>query len=371
MAFKEGGEIRMKAKKDYYQVLGVSRDADEESIKKAYRKLAKKYHPDSNAGNAEAEQRFKEITEAHTVLSDPEKRKLYDRFGHAAFDGSMPGGGAYGDTYGGSYDGNYGGGYGANYGGSYGGDYRRYYSGQTQGSQGQGSYREYHFEGGNMDDMFGDMFKDIFRNAGSGGGQKEYQNDKGFGGFRSDYSAKGQDIHASVSLTFDEAAFGCEKRISLQNAQGKGTQTLQVHIPAGIEDGKSIRLKGRGMPGRAGGVAGDLILTVQVGERLGFERKGSDVYTTANIPFTTAVFGGEALVDTLYGKVKCKIPAGTQSGARIRLRGKGTVSVKKPDVRGDQYITIQIQVPKNLSSQARQKLKEFETLCSEEASVTR
>ncbi len=321
----------MKAKKDYYQVLGVSRDADEESIKKAYRKLAKKYHPDSNAGNAEAEQRFKEITEAHTVLSDPEKRKLYDRFGHAAFDGSMPGGGAYGE----------------------------------------GSYGEYHFEGGNMDDMFGDLFKDIFQRRGSRADQKRYENYKGFEGFRSDYSARGQDIRASVSITFDEAAFGCEKRISLQNAQGNGSQTLQVHIPAGIEDGKSIRLKGRGMPGRAGGVAGDLILTVQVGERLGFERKGSDIYTTANIPFTTAVFGGEALVDTLYGRVKCKIPAGTQSGARIRLRGKGTVSVKKPDVRGDQYITIQIQVPRNLNSQARQKLKEFETLCSMESSSAR
>ena len=364
----------MAAKKDFYQVLGVSRDADAETIKKAYRKLAKKYHPDSNAGNADAEQHFKEITEAYTILNDPEKKKLYDQFGHAAFDGSAPGGGSYGGygSYGGSYDGSRGG---HSDGNSY-----RYYSGGTQGFDGRGGYREYHFENGNMDDLFGDMFKDIFKNSGSGAGQKgyggthsAYNNYNNYSNYSNygEFSGKGQDIRASVSVSFDEAAFGCEKRISLQNTQGGGSQTLQVHIPAGIEDGKSIRLKGRGMPGRAGGAAGDLILTVNVGERIGFQRQGSDIYTTASIPFTTAVFGGEAVVDTLYGKVKCKIPAGTQSGAKIRLRGKGTVSVKKPDVRGDQYITIQIQVPRNLNGQARQKLKEFETLYKPEYSETR
>ena len=148
--------------------------------------------------------------------------------------------------------------------------------------------------------------------------------------------------------------------IHIQAADGTGVQSLSVHIPAGIDDGKSVRLRGKGHPGFGGGENGDLLLKVHITPRAGYERKGMDVYTTADIPFTTAVFGGEASFPTLYGNVVCKVPAGTQSGKKIRLRGKGIVSMKNPNVHGDQYVTIQIQVPTTLTAEQRQKLHEFE-----------
>lgn len=339
----------MTAKRDYYEILGIEKGADDNAIKKAYRKLAKKYHPDENAGNAHAEQRFKEITEAYSVLSDPEKKKLYDRFGHAAFDGSAPDPGEY--------------------------------TGQQN-----GGYREFHFEQGNMDDIFGDIFGEIFhgkrgkkgggRSGGFAGGfhEESYGND-GFGdsfygdGFsEGGFRKKGQDLQAEVEISFDEAAFGCDKLISLQAADGAGgpMQSLQVHIPAGIENGKKVRIRGKGMPGYGGGEPGDLLLKVKTGEKRGFVRKGMDVFSTVTIPFTTAVFGGEAPVETLSGKIMCKIKAGIQPGARIRLKGKGIVSMKNPGVYGDHYVTVQIQVPQNLSPEAKQKLREFEELCRQD-----
>lgn len=319
----------MAEKRDYYEVLGISRQADEGAIKKAYRKLAKKYHPDTNGGNASAEQKFKEVTEAYTILSDPEKRKLYDQFGHAAFDGSGPQSGAYGQN------------------------------------TGAGGYREYHFEGGNMDDIFEDIFGDIFH--GKGGSTRNSYRTGGFGqgdfhnyGFHgTDFPRRGADVEASVSVSFEEAIYGCEKVIHLRNEQGT-TQSLQVRIPAGIETGKTIRLKGKGNPGVHGGENGDLMLRVTVGTKPGFERKGMDIYSTIQIPFTTAVFGGEARVHTLYGDVMCTIKEGTQSGSKIRLRGKGVASMKNPSQKGDQYVTVQIRVPKNLSPEAKRKLKEYE-----------
>ena len=161
------------------------------------------------------------------------------------------------------------------------------------------------------------------------------------------------------------SAFGGDKVITLSNPENPGQpgQSLKVHIPAGIDSGKSIRLRGKGMPGTGGGEAGDLLLKVTVAPKPGYERKGMDVYTTVSVPYTTAVFGGETLVHTLYGDVMCKIKEGTQSGSKIRLRGKGIVSMKDSSVHGDQYVTIQIEVPRNLSPQARQKLKEFEEIC--------
>ena len=152
--------------------------------------------------------------------------------------------------------------------------------------------------------------------------------------------------------------------IRLQKEDGS-LQSLQVHIPAGIESGKSIRLKGKGALGTGGGEAGDLLLKVTVGEKPGFERKGMDIYTTVSIPFTTAVFGGEVTVPTISGNVVCRIQEGTQSGSRIRLRGKGIVSMSSPGVYGDQYVTVQIQVPTNLSREAKQKLKEYEEACGQ------
>lgn len=322
--------MTLAAKRDYYEVLGVDKSADESTIKKAYRKLAKKYHPDTNAGNVRAEQSFKEITEAYTVLSDKEKRKLYDEFGHAAFEGGFDAEAA------------------------------KAYSRQN------GGQRTYHFENGNMDDIFGDIFGDIFSGGGSGG--YEYQNftGNGFGGGsyggRKTFRRKGADLHAEVSVSFDEAVFGCDKIINLQNqdAADASVQSLQVHIPAGIETGKSIRLRGKGAPGTGGGQPGDLFLKIKAGSKAGFERKGMDIYTTVFIPFTTAVFGGEVMVETLYGNVLCKIREGTQSGTKIRLKGKGVVSMKNPEVHGDQYVSVQIQVPQNLSSEAKEKLREFE-----------
>ncbi|HJC23568.1 MAG TPA: DnaJ domain-containing protein [Candidatus Eisenbergiella merdavium] len=328
------------SKRDYYEVLGVERSADAAAIKKAYRKLAKKYHPDTNAGDQHAEQMFKEATEAYEVLSDPEKRKLYDRFGHAAFDGS-----SWQDASGGA--GNTGGFRGAgSYQGFHGfdgfqdsGSYQGFHN--FRGFGGNGGYQEFHFEGGDMDDLFGDLFG---------------------GGFRGSGSRRGADLRAEVSVSFEEAAFGCDKVIRLQGEDGR-LQSLQVHIPAGIESGKSIRLRGKGAPGTGGGQAGDLLLQVTVGDKPGFERKGLDVYTTVSIPFTTAVFGGEATVPTLTGHVICRIKEGTQSGSRIRLRGKGIVSISDPNVHGDQYVTVQIQVPTHLSREAKQKLKEYEEAC--------
>jgi molecular chaperone DnaJ len=315
----------MSVKRDYYQVLGIGRNAGQDEIKKAYRKLAKKYHPDTNTGNEQAQQKFQEISEAYAILSDAEKRKLYDQFGHRAFDGSMPEGGPY--------------------------------------EQPKGTYREYHFdgdgfreggfEGGHMDDIFGDLFGNMFHG--------------GNFGQRGSFQRKGQDMTAQVSVTFEEAAFGCEKRIVLGDAgAGNKGQTLKVSIPAGIEDGKSLRLSGKGMPGTGGGEPGDLFLKVAVGQKPGYERKGMDLYTTASIPFATAVFGGEALISTLYGNVLCKIREGTQSGSKIKLKGKGIVSMKDGSVYGDQYVTIQIQVPRDLNPEAKEKLKEFEKACEKD-----
>ena len=245
----------MSRKRDYYEVLGLDKSADVAAIKKAYRKLAKKYHPDTNAGNPQAEEKFKEVTEAYNVLSDEEKKKLYDRFGHAAFEEGA-------------------------------GD------GHFQGNP-QGSYQEFHFDGADvdLDDLFGNFFG---------------------GGFRREaFSGKGQDVTACVEVSFEEAALGCEKTIRFQHPDGT-MQSLQVHIPAGIDHGQKVRLQGKGMPGRNGGEAGNLLLEVQVRESASFERKGMDVYSTVNVPFITAALGGEVIVNTLYGKVSCKIKEGTQ-----------------------------------------------------------
>lgn len=172
---------------------------------------------------------------------------------------------------------------------------------------------------------------------------------------------KGEDLHAEVEIGFDEAAFGADKIIRLQDPSGNGrVSSLQVHIPAGINDGKSIRLKGKGNAGYNGGAPGDLLLKVHVRQKPGYKRDGMDVYTTVQIPYTTAVFGGEVRVSTLYGDVICKIKPGTQSGSKIRLRGKGIVSMKNSSVHGDQYTEVQIQVPRHLSRDAQKKLRAFE-----------
>ena len=434
-------------KRDYYEVLGVSRSADASAIKKAYRKLAKKYHPDSNVGDASAAEHFKEVNEAYDVLGDEKKRKLYDQYGHAAFEEGF-GQGANG--YSGSYSGGAGG---------FGG-----FGGFKNAGQ-NGGYQEYHFNGNeaDMDDILKNLFGGGHFKGGFGGtgssGRRSYSS-SGFGSgfgqgadgyssysdFGSDYGsgfgtgadeANSLDVKAEVTVSFDEAAFGANKRVRLQGSDGK-VQTLEIKIPAGIDTGKTIRLKGKGNVGRNGrtgdlllkvtvqdkpgfrregmdvyttvqipfttavfggeariqtihgdvickikpgtqsgskirlrgkgqmgrnGQAGDLLLKVKIAEKPGFERKGMDVYTTVNVPFSTAVLGGEAKVHTLYGDVICKVREGTQSGSKIRLRGKGIVSMKNPQVHGDHYVTVQVQVPRNITPEARRKLREFEQAC--------
>lgn len=344
----------MSTKRDYYEILGVNRDASADVIKKAYRKLAKKYHPDSNAGNQAAEEKFKEVTEAYDILSDQKKRKLYDQFGHAAFSegaGEDPGAGR---------------------------TYQYHYK-----NPGGGTTYQYEFNGSeDMDDILKQFFGGHhgasgfsgsgysrsgfsgsgFRGAGFNG------SDFGGSGFSGFGQVDGENIEADISVSFDEAAFGCDKVIHFTDPEsGDGKmKSLQVHIPAGIDTGKSIRLQGKGHPGIGGGMPGDLLLKVTVGNKPGYERKGMDVYTSVDIPFTTAVLGGEAVVETLYGKVVCRIAAGTQSGTKIRLKGKGIVAMNDPKRHGDQYVVVGIQVPRNLSEAAKSKLQEFEKECGGE-----
>ena len=329
------------AKRDYYECLGVTKNADEKEIKRAYRKLAKKYHPDTNPGDQQAEQRFKEVTEAYNVLSDTEKRKLYDRFGMAAFDGSM-GDPSAGDPFGGADDsGGFGGGFGNG-----------------------GQYREYHYSTGNMDDIFGDIFGDMFRGSGfrdgfSGRAEGPFDGfgssfGGGFGGQAQYDHDEGKNVHSDVTIDFEEAAFGCDKYLRFE---GDKKESLQVHIPAGINEGQSVRLKGKGESGRYGKQAGDLLLKVHIRPHPEYTRKGNDVYITQAIPYTTAVLGGKAYFKTLHGMVECNVPAGTQSGSKIRLKHKGIVSMKDPTKHGDEYVVIQIAVPKNPTPEQRWALE--------------
>nr|WP_177297403.1 J domain-containing protein [uncultured Blautia sp.] len=314
----------MMAKRDFYEVLGVGRNADDREIKRAYRKLAKKYHPDTNPGDKQAEQKFKEVTEAYNVLSDSEKKKLYDQFGMAAFEEGFESEKSYGNQSG--FYGDMGDVFGDIFGNMFHGDY-------------------------------GESFRGGFSGGGFGNGRSGFQD--GFG--RSTRSGRGSDLRSEVGISFQDAVFGCERMLQLSSGEaGERPQRLQVHIPAGIEDGKSIRLQGKGNPGYGGGPAGDLLLKIHVESRAGWERKGADIYTTEEIPFITAVLGGEEKFSTLYGDVMCRVPAGIQSGGRIRLRGKGAPSLQNPSVKGDQYVTIRIQVPKTISPEAAEKLKEYD-----------
>ena len=327
------------AKRDYYDCLGVKKTANDKEIKSAYRKLAKKYHPDTNPGDKQAEQRFKEITEAYNVLSDKEKRKLYDQFGMAAFDGSM-GDPTAGDPFGG-----------AGGGGSYSRDFGN-----------GGHYREYHYSSGNMDDIFGDIFGDMFHGGGfSGGAGASFGGfgdsfGSGFGGQTQYDHAEGKNVHSDVTIDFEEAAFGCDKYLRFE---GDKREALQVHIPAGIDEGQSVRLKGKGEKGRFGGQAGDLLLKVHVRPHPEYTRNGCDVYITQTIPYKTAVLGGKAYFKTLHGTVECNVPAGTQSGSKIRLKQKGIVSMKNPTKHGDEYVVIQIAVPKHLTPEQRRVVEQL------------
>ena len=346
------------SKRDYYEVLGIKKSADEKEIKSAYRKLAKKYHPDVNPNDKKAEQLFKEVTEAYNVLSDQEKRKLYDQFGHAAFDGSM------GDNP---------------------EEFASRMRSARQSRSGTNGFREYHFNMGDGFTGFGDHGFTGQDFAGRGFGDQDFAG-RGFGGFGSDFGGFGfgdffddilhgnghfgaaedytyempgnNDLLSEITLTFREAALGCEKVLTFEE---NDRQTLAVKIPAGISEGQSIRLKGKGRKGR-NGKTGDLLIKVHVPEDARYTRKGNDVYLTQEIPYTTAVLGGEVNFETLYGHVSCRIPAGSKSGSKIRLKGKGIASAQKKGSFGDQYVILQIAVPTDLSEREKELLREFEKL---------
>ena len=312
-------------KRDYYDILGINKRASSQELKSAYRKLAKKYHPDTNPNDKKAEQLFKEVTEAYNVLSDDEKRKLYDQFGHAAFDGSM---GNSSEDFSDSFNGHF---------------WRGESSGKTK--------TEYYSAQG-MDDLFGDIFESFFN--------KNYE--KNPFDFEKDEFHNENDLYNIIydlTVSFQEAALGCEKYLQFGD---DSSYKLAVKIPAGINEGQSVRLKGKGKVGR-NGKAGDLLIRVHIREDYKYSRKGQDVYITESIPYTTAILGGEVQFDTLYGPVTCKVLPGSQSGSKIRLKNKGIVSMKNKKSYGDEYVTLQIKVPKNISEKEKElliKLKEIE-----------
>ena len=358
----------MADKRDYYEVLGVGKNASDDEIKKAYRALAKKYHPDMNPGDKEAEVKFKEANEAYDVLSDKDKRAKYDQFGHAAFDPASGGGSGFG---------------------GFGG-----------------------FGGGDFD--FGDIFSSFF---GGGGGRSQRRN----------APIDGDDVATRITISFDEAAFGCKKEINFQrieacsecgatgaakgtkaetcqncrgtgqvtvqrqtmlgymqtqsacnscrgtgkiiktpcsNCNGKGyikvNKKLEVTIPAGIDSMQRIVLRGQGCAGRNGGDAGDLIIEVRVEPHKIFSRDGNDLYLEVPISFTEAALGAEIDVPVLGGKTeKYEIPEGTQTGTSFTLRGRGVSDVNNPKRRGNLIITVTVETPKNLSAEQKKLLQSF------------
>jgi len=355
-------------KRDYYEVLGVDKNADDAAIKKAYRQLAKKYHPDMNPGDAEAEKKFKEASEAYAVLSDAEKRRQYDQFGHAAFDGGAGGAGGFGG---------------------------------------------FDFNSADMGDIFGDIFGDLF-----GGGRTRRANNG---------PMQGASIRTQIRVTFEEAVFGCDKEIELTlkdecgschgtgakpgtspvtcpkcggkgqvvytqqslfgmvqnvrpcpdcNGTGKvikekcpdcyGTgyiaskKKIAVTVPAGIDNGQSIRIRGKGEPGVNGGPRGDLLVEVIVARHPIFQRQGTDIYSTAPISFVTAALGGTVRIKTVDGEVEYDVKAGTQTDTRVRLKGKGVPSLRNKNVRGDHFVTLVVQVPTDLSREAKEALRAYD-----------
>ena len=328
--------------KDYYQTLGVTKTSSEKEIKQAFRKLARKFHPDVNPGDKSAEARFKEINEAYEVLGDPDKRKKYDELGanwrmyeQAQQQGGWPGaaGSPFGDAAGA------GGAWNINMGGP-------------------GGYRTMTEE--EMRDLFGDQdpFSDFFRTFFGGGGAREAR-----GGRARARSQKGRDIEHPVELTLEEAYHGATRRISIK--QGGHARSVDVRIPAGVKDGSRVRAAGEGEAGASGGAAGDLYLRVQTRPHPVFERKGDDLHTSVNVPVTTAVLGGEAQVPTITGSVRLRIPETTQSGQVFRLKGHGMPVVGKPEARGDLYATVDVQLPRSLTSEQRQH---YEALAKAERS---
>ena len=312
---------------DYYQTLGVSRDASDDELKKAFRKLARKHHPDVAEDKAGAEAKFKEINEAYEVLSDPDKRKKYDRLGADWQNGGgfqpPPGWGAQGGGYGG-------------------------------GSQ------EYHFGGTG----FSDFFEQFFGGGGGYGHPGGYSQGGMGGGVR---SRRGGDIEGDLMVTLDEAMHGTERSISLQSSDPRTgetkTQTLKVRIPAGAIDGSRIRVKGQGQTGIGSGESGDLMLRIRHAAHPDFSTKEEDVYFELGVAPWEAVLGAEVVVHTLDGDIKLRIAAGAENGQKMRVRGRGLPKGKSGE-RGDFYVVVDLRLPTELSTEERalwEKLRETST----------
>lgn len=301
--------------KDYYKILEVDKKASKEEIKKQYKKLARKYHPDVNPGNKEAEEKFKAISEAYEVLSDEDKRQKYDTLGADWKRYEQAGGGA------GGFD----------------------WSQYTQGGGPRGSYSYTNM--GDFDGTdFSEFFRDVFGNMG-GAGQRS--------GSRRSHSFKGQDYTAELNLPLLEAYTGGRKTITVNG------RNLRINIKPGVEDGQTIRLKGNGGPGANNGEAGDLYITFRIEPDPRFNRKGNDLYTETDIPVYQAALGGDALIDTLNGQLKIKIKPETRNGTMLRLRGKGFPVYNYPGTYGDLYIKLNLQLPEGLTEKEKDLFRQL------------
>ena len=300
--------------RDYYETLGVSKTASEDEIKSAFRKLARKYHPDVAKDKKEAEEKFKQINEAYEVLSDPEKRRKYDQLGE---NWNQPGGFQPPPQWGGGQSGGY-----------------RWGSGENGGV-------EFEFGGTGFSDFFEAFF---------GGGRGR----SAFGGFgqRGTMAERGNDVEADIMVTLEEALHGSTRQVSLRRAGSTKTETYQVKIPRGVREGQRIRLAGQGEAGEGGGKSGDLFLRVRLARHPDFSVEGSDLVHEVKIAPWQAVLGDQIIVPTLEGNARLKLPPGTQGGQRFRLRERGLPGVSGQ--RGDLYVVVQISVPKKLSERERE-----------------
>ena len=332
--------------KDYYTSLGVSKNATEKEIKQAFRRLARKYHPDVNPGDKSAEARFKELNEANEVLSDPEKRKKYDELGAnwRAYEQAPQGAGPFG---------------GSPFGGPGGGPFQGQWSWSTEGGGPGGGFRTMTEEemaemfgspsggpggGAGEDSPFSDFFRTFF--GGMGGGQQR----RGRGRPR---SQKGRDVEHPMELDLEDAYRGSVHRLGLKH-DGEA-RTVEVRIPAGVTDGSRVRVAGEGGRGSGSAPSGDLYLRVQLRPHGAYEVKGRDLHTRVRVPVTTAVLGGEVNVVTLGGKtLRLKVPEATQNGQRFRLRGHGLPALGAKDAAGDLYASVEVVLPKEVSKEDRQ-----------------
>jgi len=325
--------------KDYYQTLGVSRGASQDEIKKAYRRLARQYHPDMNKGDKKSEERFKEISEAYSVLSDQEKKKQYDMFGGAPF-GAGGGAGTEGGFGGFRWEQAPGGGF-------------KFYRNASPEDMNEANFGE----GADFGNL-GDIFTELFNMGGVKRGRQRWGGEEESRGAKRE-TRRGGDTYTNLEIDFLSAIRGTEARLAIK--RGDKTEKITVKIPAGVDNGSKVRVSGKGQPGVNGGSAGDLFINVRVQPHNLFWREDADLYTEIPISVYEAVLGSQVRVPTIDGHAEMKIPAGTESGQKFRLKGKGSPMLGKKGV-GDQYVLVKIVPPKNIDAKTRQT---FETLAAD------